>query len=123
MPKYVLYTGKKKESKFDKLQIELFFLPNISPSNLSCVCIYAQGILTGFYGIRFLPFSWPLKYSWELRVHYIFYLLDGVFRFVPHSFQKATYSKKILKKVRRPLISLPLLTVSNLYLFNVVPTP
>ena len=36
--------------------------------------------------IRVLPFSWSLKYSWELRVHYIFYLIDGVFKFVPHSF-------------------------------------
>ena len=26
-------------------------LPNISPSNLSFVCIYAQGVLTGFLGI------------------------------------------------------------------------
>ena len=44
-------------NKFNRLQIEVFFLPNISPplnigpSNLSFVRIYAQGVLTGFYGI------------------------------------------------------------------------
>ena len=36
--------------------------------------------------IRFLPFSRSLKYSWELRVHYIFYFLDVVFKFVPNYF-------------------------------------
>ena len=62
----VPYTGKKKE-KFNRLQSEVFcvFLPeyelppiplsppppNIGPSNLFFVRIYAQGILTRFYGI------------------------------------------------------------------------
>ena len=62
MPKYVLYTGKKKE-KFNRLQSEVFcvFPPeyklppipplNIGPSNLFFVRIYAQGVLTRFYGI------------------------------------------------------------------------
>ena len=61
--------------------------------------------------IRFLPFSWPLNFSWELKVHYIFYLLDGVFKFVPRSLYKVPYRKKILKKVCDSLISLPLLTI------------
>ena len=54
---------KRKKSKFNRLQIEVFFLPiitplpyisppNIGPSNLSFARIYAQGVLTGFYGIR-----------------------------------------------------------------------
>ena len=55
---------RKKSNKFNRLQIEVLFLPNISPpvyinlppppnidpSNLSFVRIYAQGVLTGFYG-------------------------------------------------------------------------
>ena len=61
---------KRKKSKFNRLQIEVFFLPNISPpispppppspnpyigppnidpSNLSFASIYAQDVLTGFY--------------------------------------------------------------------------
>ena len=50
---------RKKGKKFNRLQIEVFFLPNIStplnidPSNLSYVRIYAQGVLTEFYGILF----------------------------------------------------------------------
>ena len=50
---------RKKSNKFNRLQIEVFFLPNIStplnidPSNLSYVRIYAQGVLTEFYGILF----------------------------------------------------------------------
>ena len=51
-------SGKRKKSnKFTRLQIEVFFLPNISPppnigpSNLSFVRIYAQGMLTGFYSM------------------------------------------------------------------------
>ena len=57
MPKYKFYTGKKKKSSdFNRLQIEVLFLPyislqNMDPSNLSFVCIYAQEILTGFYGM------------------------------------------------------------------------
>ena len=60
MPKYVLYTGKKrKKSKCNRLYIEVLFLPNISPplyvsppsnigpSNLSFVRICAQGVVTG----------------------------------------------------------------------------
>ena len=55
---------RKKSNKFNRLLIEVFFLQNISPlyispppspeyipSNLSPVRIYAQGILTGFYGM------------------------------------------------------------------------
>ena len=50
---------KKRKKKFNRLQIEVFFHPsicpppisNIGPSNLSFVRIYAQGVLTGFYGI------------------------------------------------------------------------
>ena len=51
---------KKKSSKFNRLQIEEFFLPNISPHpaspkigplNVSFVLIYTQDVLTGFYGI------------------------------------------------------------------------
>ena len=49
---------KSKKSKFNRLQIEVFFLsnisppssPNIGPSNFSFVLIYAQDGLTGFYG-------------------------------------------------------------------------
>ena len=49
---------RKKSNNFNRLQIEVFLHPNISPpspnigrSNLSFVHIYAQGVLTGFYGI------------------------------------------------------------------------
>ena len=72
MPKHVLYTGKKrKKNKFNRLQIEVFPLPNINPttvppciqaplapnkdpllSTFSFVCLYAQGVLMGFYGIN-----------------------------------------------------------------------
>ena len=62
MPTHVLYTGKKrKKSKFNRLQIEVFFPssvcptyispslppipPNIGPSKLFFVHIYAQGLL------------------------------------------------------------------------------
>ena len=59
---------RKKSNKFNRLQIEVFFLPNIvpppptpyisspniGPTNSSFVCIYAQGVITGFYGICFL---------------------------------------------------------------------
>ena len=62
--------------------------------------------------IRFLPFLWQLKYSWELRMHYIFYLFDGVFKFVPHSFLKGNIEKKrYSKKECHSLISLPLLKI------------
>ena len=36
----------RKESKFNRLQIEVFFF-----SNIALPRIYAQGVLTGFYGI------------------------------------------------------------------------
>ena len=61
MPKYVLYTGKKKKSNFNRFQIELFLLsnnPNLSPpnigpymgpSNLSFIRVYAQDVLSSFY--------------------------------------------------------------------------
>ena len=59
MPKYVLYTRKRKKSKINRLQMEVFFLPiinkpplNIGPSNLSFVRIYGQGVVKGFYGIK-----------------------------------------------------------------------
>ena len=56
---------KNKSNKFNWLQIELFFLRNVSPlppyispppwnigpSNLYFVSIYTQGVLKGFYGI------------------------------------------------------------------------
>ena len=43
----------KKSNKFDRLQIEVFFLPNIShpPFPRMYVRIYAHDVLTGFYGI------------------------------------------------------------------------
>ena len=61
MPIYELYTGKK-YNKSNRLQIKVFFLPNISPfvykpplnigpSNLLLGRIYAQHVLTGFYGM------------------------------------------------------------------------
>ena len=56
-----LYSEERKESnKLNRFQIEVFFLPNLSPSlvprnigpsTLSFLSIYAQGVLTGFYGI------------------------------------------------------------------------
>ena len=62
MAKYMLYTRKKR--KFNRLQIQAFFLPNIprpppspsniDPSNLFFVRIYAQGVLTRFYGLQYL---------------------------------------------------------------------
>ena len=83
-----LYWKKRKKSKFNRLQIEVFFLPNISPpyisplnigpSNLSFVRIYAQGVLKGFYGNsyvmcqcfhvslsswKFLHFFFPLQFT------------------------------------------------------------
>ena len=48
---------RKKSNKFNRLQIEVFFLPNMSPplpkipSNLTFARIYAQGVLMGFYSI------------------------------------------------------------------------
>ena len=62
MPKYELYTRKKKESNnFNRLQIEVFFLPNISPPppptppapkyQIYAHQIYPLSVLTGFYGI------------------------------------------------------------------------
>ena len=58
----MLYTRKKR--KFNRLQIQAFFLPNIprppptpaniDPSNLFFVRIYAQGVLTRFYGLQYL---------------------------------------------------------------------
>ena len=50
---------RKKINKFNRLQIEVFFLPNIgppyinppleyTPMELTFVCVFAQGILTGF---------------------------------------------------------------------------
>ena len=49
-------SGKKESNKFSKFQIKVFFPPkvsppppNIGPSNLSFLRIYAQGVLTGFY--------------------------------------------------------------------------
>ena len=54
---------RKKSNKFNRLQIEVFFIPNIilsyispaniGPSNLPFVRIYAQGVLTVFYGVFF----------------------------------------------------------------------
>ena len=48
---------RKKSNTFNRLQIEVFSLPNISspppnigPSNFSFVCIYVQSVFMGFYG-------------------------------------------------------------------------
>ena len=47
----------KKSNKFNRFQIGVFFFPNIppniGPSNLPFVRIFAQGVLTGFYGILY----------------------------------------------------------------------
>ena len=55
---------KRKKSKFNRLQIKVFFLPNIpppvyksppniGPSNLPFARLYAQSVLKGFYRILF----------------------------------------------------------------------
>ena len=48
---------RKKSNTFNRLQIEVFSLPNVSspspnigPSNFSFVCIYTHDVLKGFYG-------------------------------------------------------------------------
>ena len=59
MPKYLLYTEKKKERKVSLTDCKLNVFPpeykppplNIGPLHLSFVHIHAQGILTGFYGM------------------------------------------------------------------------
>ena len=76
----------KKKSKFNRLQIKMFFLPNIirpppyvipsniGQSNLSFVRIYAQGVLTGIYGIAI---------GWYLRLEEVqflkFHLICNIF--------------------------------------------
>ena len=59
---YKIWKKEKKSNRFNRLEIEVFFLPNISPLpiisplNLPFIRIYARGVLTGFYSI-FLPKS------------------------------------------------------------------
>ena len=81
---------KRKKSKFNRFQIEMFFLwnirhprphsslyissnptSNISSSNLPLVLIYAQGILTGFCGTRIFSCSRTLQVPfWNIRICY-----------------------------------------------------
>ena len=72
---FYISTGKK-SNKFNRLQIEVFFVPNISPpvyepppnrgpSNFSFVRIYAQGVLTWIHGISMRIYC-DLLYSFVL---------------------------------------------------------
>ena len=50
--------NRNKSNKFKRLQIKVFFFPNIipldkGPSNLSFFCIYPEGVLKGLYSICF----------------------------------------------------------------------
>ena len=74
---HALYWKKESKVSLARLPIEVFFLPNISPpnigpSNLFFVFIYAQGILTGFYGI---------SEGSLMKMFGIFQIADGQFEF------------------------------------------
>ena len=59
-------------------------------------------------------------------MHYMFYLLDGVFKFVPHSFLKGNIEKKKIFKKGMSFFNFSTPSEnysSNLCLFNVVPAP
>ena len=76
---------KQKSNKFNRLQIDVSFLENISPpppppnivqSSSSFVRIYAQSVLTGFYSIMFIQYifrkymqQWLLYLIVEHKIH------------------------------------------------------
>ena len=103
---FYIYTGKK-SNKFNRLQIEVFFVPNISPpvykpspnrgpSNLSFVRIYAQGVLTGIHGIS-------MRIYCDLLYSFVLYSMVFCNRFV---FQHFVPNIRLLLKTRTSVISL-----------------
>ena len=97
---FYISTGKK-SNKFNRLQIEVFFVLNISPpvykpppnrgpSNLSFFPIYAQGVLTGIHGIS-MRIYYDLLYSFAL------YSMVFCYRFV---FERVVPNIPLLLKTR-----------------------